>query len=60
MDKSIVSVDKTSNTNTHIPGDDKTFVVEVQNFGPNSISNIELDDAWPSSTCINYVGRTGD
>jgi ferredoxin len=36
-DKSIVSVNKTSNTNNHIPGDDKTFVIEVKNFGPNPI-----------------------
>ncbi|HRX63624.1 MAG TPA: hypothetical protein P5060_00795 [Candidatus Absconditabacterales bacterium] len=58
-DKSIVDVTKSSNINNHLPGDDKLFVVEVQNFGPNPISNIELEDIWPAGNCINYVDWTG-
>lgn len=58
--KSIVIVTKDSSPDIHLPGDNKLFVVQVQNTWPNSISNIILEDIWPNSTCISYVDRTGN
>jgi len=58
--KSIVVVTKDSSPDIHLPGDNKLFVVQVQNTWPNPISNIILEDIWPNSTCISYVDRTGN
>ena len=55
---SIVNLTKTSNTSQNIPWDDKLFVITVENAWPNPISNIVLEDIWPSGTCISYVDRT--
>ena len=56
---SIVNITKSSNIDSHFPWDDKLFLISVENFGPNSISNIVLDDIWPTGTCISFVDRTG-
>ncbi len=57
-DQSVVNLTKTSDMDIHMPWDDKLFIVEVENFGPNPISNIVLEDIRPASTCIDYVGWT--
>ncbi len=57
--KSIVVVTKDSTPDTHLPWDDKLFVVQVQNAGPNPISNVVLQDIWPNPVCISYVDWTG-
>ena len=58
-DLSVVVLTKDSDTDVNMPWDDKLFEIRVENFGPNPISNIVLDDVWPSGSCINYVNWTG-
>ncbi len=58
-DRSIVNITKTSDMDINMPWDDKLFVVHVENFGPNPISNIILEDIRPAGTCIAYADWTG-
>lgn len=58
--KSIIKLTKSSNTDTSLPWDTKLFMIQIENEGPNNISDIVLQDIWPSiNTCISYVSRTG-
>jgi hypothetical protein len=56
--QSVVDITKTSNVHDHLPWDNKTFEINVYNYGPNTIDNIELEDIWPAGNCINYSDRT--
>jgi uncharacterized repeat protein (TIGR01451 family) len=58
VDASVVNLTKTSDIDIHMPGDDKLFIIGVENFGPTQISDIVLEDIRPSSSCINYVDWT--
>jgi len=55
---SVVNITKDSDVDNHMIWDDKMFVIEVENFGPNPISDIVLEDIWPAGTCINYDSWT--
>jgi len=58
-EQSIVNITKNSDIDNHMIWDDKLFVIKVENFGPNPISDIVLEDIRPGGTCINYVSWTG-
>ena len=57
--KSIVNLSKNSNIHSHFPWENKLFEIKVTNYWPNAISNIVLQDIWPSfNNCITYVDWT--
>ncbi len=51
---------KDSNVDVHVPWDDKTFILWVENHSPNPIIDIILEDIWPSGPCIEYIDWNGN
>lgn len=46
------TITKIANKTTFSPGEDVRFTVAVINNGPDTIDNVQLIDAWPTSSCI--------
>ena len=56
----VANVYKNSTENVNMLGDDKIFNIWVTNNTPNPITDLILEDIWPSGPCIEYVDRSGN
>ncbi len=47
-----VSITKTSNKPSYYPGEDARFTLAVTNNSLDPVSNVQITDTWPTSSCI--------